>query len=224
MFHARLAAVPIVLLSAALALAGCTAAPAATDDPISFAVAGDSLTAWDDQTFPEPDGELDPVTWTYWVIEDGFRLAGGYARGFATAADIADGMVAVDADVLVVMVGTNDTGVTDPEAVMASIDEIVETAGARSVLISAIPPDDGFATDALAYNLALVEHAAGQGWAFVDPWAEMRVDGAWGDGLSGDGVHPTPDAARAAAVVIGAAIRALADAQDPGAGNAPSGG
>ena len=96
-----------------------------------FAVAGDSLTAWDDQTFPEPDGELDPVTWTHWVIADGLELAGGYARGFATARDIADSMVAVDADVLVVMVGTNDTGVTDTDAVLASIDDIVATAGAR---------------------------------------------------------------------------------------------
>ena len=227
MSAARLAAVPIVIVAAALAIAGCTAEqpPPATDDVITFAVAGDSLTAWDDQTFPDPDGDLDPVTWTYWAIEDGLQLAGGYARGFASAADIAAAMVAVDADVLVVMVGTNDTGVTDPDAVLASIDEIVETAGARAVLISAIPPDDGFAADALAYNLALVGHAAERGWAFVDPWAAMRVDGVWDDGLSTDGVHPTPDAAEAAGQVIAAAIRELAGrTADPGAGNAPSGG
>jgi hypothetical protein len=197
-----------LVVAAALALAGCTAAPPA-DDAITFAVAGDSLTAWDDQSFPEPDGELDPVTWTHWVIADGLELAGGYARGFATARDIADSMVAVDADVLVVMVGTNDTGVTDPDAVLASIDVIVATAGARAVLISAIPPDDGFAADALEYNLALVEHAADRGWAFVDPWAAMRVDGVWAEGLSIDGIHPTADAAKTAGEIISGAIRQL---------------
>ena len=58
-------------------------------------------------------------------------------------------MVAVDADVLVVMVGTNDTGVTGTDDVLAAIDEIVDTAGARAVLISAIPPDDGYAGEAV---------------------------------------------------------------------------
>ena len=111
--------VPMVVLS------GCAATPP-TDAPITFAVAGDSLTAWDDQTFPEPDGDLDPITWTHWVIEDGLVLAGGYARGFASARDIADAMVAVDADILVVMVGTNDTGVTDAADVFDAIDDIVE--------------------------------------------------------------------------------------------------
>jgi lysophospholipase L1-like esterase len=202
----RFAVLPVAVAAVAMLLTGCSA-PA--EEPITFAVAGDSLTAWDDQTFPEPDGDLDPVTWTHWVIADGLELAGGYARGFATARDIADRMVAVDADVLVVMVGTNDTGVTDTDAVLASIDEIVATAGARAVLISAIPPDDGFAGEALLYNLALVEHAADRDWAFVDPWADMRVDGVWGEGLSSDGIHPTAEAASAAGDVIADAIREL---------------
>ena len=90
-----------------------------------------------------------------------------------------------------------------------SIDEIVETAGARAVLISAIPPDDGYAGEALLYNLALVEFAADRGWAFVDPWAAMRVDGVWDEGLSEDGIHPTADAAKAAGAVISGAIREL---------------
>ncbi len=92
---------------------------------------------------------------------------------------------------------------------LASIDDIVATAGARSVLISAIPPDDGFAADALEYNLVLVEHAADRGWAFVDPWADMRVDGVWADGLSPDGIHPTADAAEIAGKIISGAIRQL---------------
>ncbi len=196
--------------AALLVLSGCSAP--AGERVITFAVAGDSLTAWDDQTFPEPDGDLDPITWTHWVIADGLELVGGYARGFASAQDIADNMVAVDADVLVVMVGTNDTGVTGTDDVLASIDEIVETAGARAVLISAIPPDDGFAAEALLFNLELVEFAADRGWAFVDPWAAMRVDGVWDEGLSEDGIHPTADAAKAAGAVLTQAIRDLGGA------------
>jgi lysophospholipase L1-like esterase len=195
------------MLAGAL-LAGC--GPASADDPIAFAVAGDSLTAWDNQTFPEPTGELDPVTWTHWAIADGLELAGGYARGFATARDVADAMVAVDADVLVVMVGTNDTGVTDTDAVLTSIDDIVTAAGIRSVLVSAIPPDDGFADDALEFNKALGEFTADRGWTFVDPWDGMRVDGRWDVGLSDDGIHPTADAARSAATVLARAIREAA--------------
>jgi len=206
----RAARILSLIAVAILALTGCSAP--AGERGITFAVAGDSLTAWDDQTFPEPDGDLDPITWTHWVIEDGLALAGGYARGYASAGDIADSMVAVDSDVLVVMVGTNDTGVTATEEVLAAIDEIVETAGARAVLISAIPPDDGFAAEALAYNLALVEFAAESGWAFVDPWVEMRVDGVWGEGLSVDGIHPTADAAKSAGAVISGAIRELVGA------------
>jgi hypothetical protein len=208
---ARIARTLTVVLASILVMTGC-GAPAG-ERAITFAVAGDSLTAWDDQTFPEPDGDLDPITWTHWVIADGLELAGGYARGYASARDIADNMVAVDADVLVVMVGTNDTGVTATEDVLASIDEIVETAGARAVLISAIPPDDGYASEALLYNLALVEFATDRGWTFVDPWVAMRVEGAWDEGLSQDGIHPTADAAKEAGAVIGQAIRDLGGAR-----------
>ncbi len=207
----RAARILTVVVAAILVMTGCSAP--AGERAITFAVAGDSLTAWDDQTFPEPDGDLDPITWTYWVIADGLELAGGYARGYASARDIADNMVAVDADVLVVMVGTNDTGVTGTEEVLASIEEIVETAGARAVLISAIPPDDGYASEALLYNLALAEFAADRGWAFVDPWVAMRVDGAWDEGLTEDGIHPTADAAKEAGAVIGQAIRDLGGAR-----------
>jgi hypothetical protein len=196
-------------LLVAAALVGCDPGPPA-DDPITFAVAGDSLTAWDNQTFPEPEGEFDPITWTHWAIADGLELAGGYARAFATARDVADAMVPVDADVLVVMVGTNDTGVTNTDAVLTSIDDIVGTAAVRAVVISAIPPDDGFADEALAFNEVLSSFASERRWTFVDPWDGMRVEGRWVTGLSDDGIHPNADAARDAAAVLGRAIREAA--------------
>jgi lysophospholipase L1-like esterase len=198
---------PVVAMALPLLLLSGCAATSSTDELITFAVAGDSLTAWDDQTFPEPDGDLDPVTWTHWVIEDGLVLAGGYARGFASAREIADAMVAVDADILVVMVGTNDTGVTDAAAVFDAIDDIVRVSRVSEVLVSAIPPDDGFANEALAYNAKLEAFVESREWGWVDPWDGMRDGGAWVAGLSGDGVHPTAGAARDAGAIIVAAIR-----------------
>jgi hypothetical protein len=198
----------IAVAAAALLLVGCAAAPA-EDRVITFAVAGDSLTAWDNVTFPEPSGEFDPTTWTHWAISPTLQLVGGYARGFATARDVAANIIPVDADVLVVMVGTNDTGVTALTGVLADIDAMVDTAGARTVLLAAIPPDDGYAVEAAEFNVALERHAADRGWGFLDPWVDYRADGKWVAGFSGDGIHPTADAAQVAGGLIAAAIREL---------------
>ena len=193
------------LAIAALALAllsGC-ATPA---QPFTFAVAGDSLTAWDNQSFPHPDGDFSTVTWTHWAISPDIQLAGGFAREDLTAAQIAENMVAVEADVLVVLAGTNDVGVTPVSAVVESVEQIVETSGVSTVLISALPPVDGAAD----YNTALEQLAAVREWGFVDPWVSLRRDdGEWLDGSSNDGVHPTPDSAEVVGAAIVAAMRAF---------------
>ena len=192
-------AIAIVSLAA---LAGCaTAAPA-----FSFAVAGDSLTAWDNQTFPDPDGDFSTVTWTHWAISDDIQLAGGFAREDLTAEQIAENMVSVEADVLVVMAGTNDVGVTPVAEVLVNIERIVETSGVATVLISALPPVDGSAE----YNSALETMAAENDWGFADPWVELRRDdGEWLDGSSSDGVHPNPDSAKVVGAAIVVAMREL---------------
>ena len=190
-----------VLLSLAL-LSGC----AAPVQSFTFAVAGDSLTAWDNQTFPHPDGDFSTVTWTHWAISPDVQLAGGFAREDLTAAQIAENMVAVEADVLVVLAGTNDVGVTPVEDVLRGIEQIAETSGLSTVLISALPPVDGSAE----YNTALEQLAASHGWGFVDPWVKLRRDdGEWLDGSSNDGVHPTPDSAKVVGATLVKAMREL---------------
>ena len=191
----------LALLSLAL-LSGC----AAPVQSFTFAVAGDSLTAWDNQTFPHPDGDFGTVTWTHWAIGPDIQLAGGFAREDLTAAQIAENMVSADADVLVVLAGTNDVGVTAVEDVLDGIERIVATSSLSTVLISALPPVDGSAE----YNTALEELAGDRGWGFVDPWRELRRDdGEWLDGSSNDGVHPTPDSAKVVGAAIVAAMREL---------------
>ncbi len=198
----------LAALVVVLALSGCSAV---TDETkvVTFAVAGDSLTAWDNETFPEPTGALDPVTWTSWAISPTMQLAGGYARGMATSADVAASILRVDADVLVVMIGTNDAGIRRPLSVLTDIDSIVDKAGARAVLVSAIPPHQWEPTLAAQFNDSLRAHAEERGWGFVDPWESARAGNDWVDGTTFDGLHPTADAAKKAGEAISRAIREL---------------
>jgi lysophospholipase L1-like esterase len=176
---------------------------------ITFAVAGDSLTAWDNETFPHWSGELDPITWTYWAMSPTMELVGGYARGFATAEDVAANIIPVEADVLVIMVSTNDLGESQVGAILDNVELIVATAGVSKVLVSAIPPFDQYGALANLHNDALLGLANERNWAWVDPWFELRDGTSWVEGFSNDGVHPTADGAKLAAEVIVAAVRGL---------------
>lgn len=191
----------LALLSLAL-LSGC----ATTPQTFTFAVAGDSLTAWDNQSFPHPEGEFSTVTWTHWAISPDVELVGGYAREDAMGAEIAEKVIPVEADVLVVMVGTNDAGVTPVADLLEQIEQIVETSGVEKVLISTIPPVDGSAE----YNSALQTLAEDKDWGFVDPWAALRrEDGEWLDGSTNDRVHPNPESAKIVGAALVVAMREL---------------
>lgn len=191
----------LALLSLAV-LCGC----ATPVQSFTFAVAGDSLTAWDNHSFPHPAGDFSTVTWTHWAMSSDVELVGGYAREDAMAAEIAEKIIPVEADVLVVMVGTNDAGTTPVTELLDQITRIVETTGVETVLISTIPPVDGSAE----YNAALERLAGSQEWAFVDPWVGLRRDdGEWLDGSTNDGVHPTPDSAKLVGAALVVAMREL---------------
>ena len=193
--------IALALISLAL-LAGC----ATETQSFTFAVAGDSLTAWDNQTFPHPDGDFSTVTWTHWAISPDVELAGGYAREDAMAAEIAEKIIPVEADVLVVMAGTNDVGLTPVGEVLGQIELLVGRSEVTKVLISSLPPVDGSAE----YNAQLEDLANDMGWSFVDPWAELRrEDGEWLDGSTNGGVHPTPDSAKIVAAALVVAMREL---------------
>jgi lysophospholipase L1-like esterase len=212
MHSARPASAAALAAAALLALAGCAPTGAVTEaDPITFAVAGDSLTVWDNQSFPEWDGELDDTTWTKWAISPTLQLVGGYARGFAMTADIAENMPAIDADVLVVMVSTNDLDETELASVLDSVDDIVTASGVDSVVMSAIPPFEDYAALVGVHNDALAALASERDWVWIDPWVDLRDGDGWVDGTTSDGIHPTADAAKVAGTAVAAAIRALAE-------------
>ncbi|WNV74814.1 GDSL-type esterase/lipase family protein [Geodermatophilus sp. DSM 44513] len=188
---------------------GTAAEPGGQDDGVRFAVVGDSITAG----FAAVEGTTvrDRYSWIPFADTTGqLTFVGGYAVPGATTAVMREDLVTVDADVLVVMAGTNDVGTGEPwETIRDNLLAITAAAG-TPVLLSAIPPYDQVAEEVVATNARLAELAAEQGWEFVDPWADLSVDGAWLPGTSEDGIHPVEEVValvgqRLAAAIPGAA-------------------
>ncbi|MFF2389534.1 SGNH/GDSL hydrolase family protein [Agromyces sp. NPDC058104] len=182
-----------------------TAPSAATT---SFAVVGDSIT---DANSPDlPRGELGSESWVTYAVEAGLEFAGGWAEWGATTAFMADSVGAVDADVLVVLAGTNDLAFGVPfDASTANLDRIVERVGIDEVVVSSIPPADAFPAASVEYNERLEALADDRGWRFTDASADLRtVDGRFADGMSYDGLHPSEQGARALGEAIAAELLA----------------
>jgi hypothetical protein len=87
--------------------------------------------------------------------------------------------------------------------VARNLEEIVGTVAAPRVVLSSIPPRDDDPQVAVTFNAGLQRLAAQHQWTFVDPMAAVRDGDTFRDGLTGDGVHPTPEGAR----LIGQAMR-----------------
>ncbi|MFH5823375.1 SGNH/GDSL hydrolase family protein [Georgenia sp. AZ-5] len=178
---------------------------------VRMAAVGDSITAAD-----SPDlagGDPGPGSWVFHAAGGELALAGGWAEWGATTAQMADGVTPVEADVLVVLAGTNDAGTGVPfEDTAANLAEIVETVGAPRVLLSAVPPIDADPRSATELNAALRELADRRGWEWVDAPAGLRDGDRFAPGMASDGLHPTEAGAR----VIGEAVReaVLAPARD----------
>ncbi|MFF2272202.1 SGNH/GDSL hydrolase family protein [Agromyces sp. NPDC058136] len=170
----------------------------------SFAVVGDSIT---DANSPDlAGGDLGTESWARYVAEAGVGFAGGWAEWGAQTSFMADSVTAYDADVLVVLAGTNDLGFGVPfDESAAHLDRIVATVGIDDVVISSIPPTGAFPEASAQYNEQLEALADDRGWRFVDASAGLRnTDGGFADGMSYDGIHPSEQGAR----VLGAAIAA----------------
>lgn len=185
-----------------LLLAGCASVSTAAENalgrasehpdpsPVTFAVVGDSITAW---------STLDPAlsSWVGTAHSAKVLLAGGWAVSGATTSDMLGGIDAVpDADVLVVMAGTNDFLPNYPDWTLSGslerITEIVEETGIHHVVLSAIAPNDFRQERTEEFNIALQGLAAREGWTWVDPWPFVRAsDGGYVDGVSADGIHPS---------------------------------
>jgi acyl-CoA thioesterase I len=182
--------------------------PPSESSAIRFAVVGDSLTAGDVPI--SGDSAPGRGSWVPFAEQDErLDFVGGWAVPGATTAAMVAGVRPVDADVLVVMGGTNDVGTGVPWAVtQTNLEEIVRTAAVPTVLLSAIPPRDDSAERAVQTNRDLEQLAGSQGWGFVDPWADMSSDGTWIPGTSEDGIHPVEEVATLVGQRLAAAVAA----------------
>lgn len=172
------------------------------DGDVALAVVGDSITS--------PWGrlgsyEIDETLWLSHVLGAEIRLAGGWALPGATTADMAAAVEPVeDADVLVILAGTNDGAATPFASSAENLVRIAERVGAPRVIVSSVPPRSDLPRVPAAYNDRLRTFADEHGWEFVDAAAGLRAGERWRAGMSEDGLHPTPQGQE----VIGRALRA----------------
>ena len=177
-----------------------SAAPTPTATrPVTFGVVGDSITAWAGQ---------EAGSWTSYVDTAALFTEQGWAQNGAPIALMEANTPRMSADVLVILAGTNDLGGTlTADTKLDLIDSIVEKSEVDHILISSVPPLDMNPAWSTAWNRELEQHAAAEGYDFVDSWVNARAaDGAFIPGHTVDGIHPTPGAAAQAAAVIGRAI------------------
>ena len=214
---ARRIAAALAVAAGASMIVGCsTQGPAdGADSPEASAVAahgtfaavGDSITDADSPDFAA--GDFGAASWVTYVVDDGFAFAGGWAEWGAPTAMMADSVGPIEADVLVVLAGTNDVAFGIPfDESAANLDRIVDAVGIEDVVVVSIPPTDAFPNGVKSYNVRLDDLAGDRGWRFVDASAGLRTaDGRFGEGMSSDGLHPSVDGARVLGEAIAAALR-----------------
>lgn len=162
--------------------------------PITFAYAGDSITARSD-------------SWWYVMQNDPrFQSVGGFGKsGYRTDQVLENIKPVPGADVLVLELGTNDVNQKVPSAtILSNMQKIIDKVGATRVLIVALPPSNvtgGGCCDtdrnkaAILFNRELAVWAGYRAYVFFDPFVVYReADGTWTPGSDADGVHPTADA------------------------------
>jgi lysophospholipase L1-like esterase len=142
---------------------------------------------------------------------------GGFAApGYTSGQVLANIEAAPDADVLVIMVGTNDVRLgVDPYTTRDNIDAIAAKVGAARVLLVGTPPINSTnyrgidrRTKGYVLNRYLIKIAAYRGWMYADPFANYRgYNNAWLSGRSADGTHPTAAASAYAAARMETYIR-----------------
>jgi len=156
-----------------------------------IAVVGDSNTAVN-----SPDlaaGDIGDASWVRVLLRSGFSFAGGWAVGGTPSATQANALAPVsDADVLLIMTGTNDLGTGVPwDETVSNIDAMHEKVPAgRVVLLAIAPRDEETDPSSVEFNGLLEQLADDRGWEFFDGMVSIRaVDGGFVDGASNDGVH-----------------------------------
>ncbi|TCL87362.1 lysophospholipase L1-like esterase [Curtobacterium sp. PhB142] len=178
--------------------------PKPTPSTISVTYAGDSLTAMDG-------------SWMRQMNDKTLKNIGGTAIGGATTPRILTRSSAKDADVLVVMAGTNDLRYAySSKSIQQNIGKIVTKIGARHVVIAAIAPSNitkygkkriDRRKQGEILNRDLQNYALTHGYLFVDPWAaDRQLNGGWPSSRTYDGVHPTVAMSKKVAVRMQQAI------------------
>ncbi|MBK0418240.1 SGNH/GDSL hydrolase family protein [Leucobacter sp. CSA1] len=203
-----------VVVAACLLAVGCASAPPRSSPPplpepaegaIRMAAVGDSIT--DGDSIDLAGGSPGPQSWVSYAIGPEVEFVGGWAEWGATTERMADAVRGpLDADVLVVLAGTNDAGWTGHEQIGDNLTRIVENAGVETVLLSSVPPTDFAGATKTDLNAYLERFADDQGWAWVDAAAGLRDGDAFSDGMSYDGVHLTEEGARVLGTAIGEAV------------------
>jgi hypothetical protein len=193
-----------------------TPTPAPTPSKLTFTYAGDSLTAMD-------------KSWMRQLKDPTMVNVGGTSIGGATSTRILERSSERDADVLVVMAGTNDLRYGySTKSILKNIDKITKKVGARHVVIAAIAPSNitNYSKKHIdrrkqgeILNRDLQNHALTRGWMFVDPWAaDRRLDGGWPSSRTYDGVHPTVAMSKKVSVRMQQAIHIAAEGAKGAAG------
>jgi lysophospholipase L1-like esterase len=186
-----------------LAVTGCGGIARGFADPvgtITVVVVGDSITEMDSPDFD--NGDIGQGSWAAYADGQGVRILGGWAHAGATTADMLNGLAnrSLGADVLVLLAGNNDI---DRDVSTATIETQLELlAGkvhARRVVLSTVAPENALAAAAVAdLNSRLPALARAHGWQMVDPMSAISDGhGHYLPGMTRDGVHPSPPAARA---------------------------
>jgi hypothetical protein len=174
-------------------------------EPLTFAVVGDSISARTDREGVDQSAG----SWTTYAADAELEFVeNGWAQNGARLLEMQSNLSAVDADVLVILAGTNDLTSTAPPADrLLIVGQLAAQSGADRIVVAAVPPSDGAPAQSLEWNSALAGYASAMGWQFVDPWTAVRADdGRYVSGNSGDGIHPTPVAARTAGTEMRAAL------------------
>lgn len=211
----RAAATAVCLaLAAGLALAACAPMPPRAEPPplaepetgaIRMAAVGDSIT--DGDSLDLAGGVPGPLSWVSYAIGPGIEFVGGWAEWGATTERMAAAVrQPLDADVLVILAGTNDVGWIPHEQIGRHLTQVADAAAVDSVVLSSVPPNDYALGRTAELNEYLARLAAHEDWIWVDAAAGLRDGDRYAEGMSSDGVHPSEEGARVIGAAIGAAI------------------
>lgn len=208
--HRIAAAVAALIVAASLLVTTPAQANTCPPPPVRIAVVGDSITSWD-----PPFKGIKGQSWVFTATSYRIQLVGGWAYPGATIARMESNLTHADADVFLMLVGTNDlelpsigragTPVMDR---FATMDRMVATMGAKTTMVVAVPPwGHGYEFSNL-WNMQLRDYAAARNFRFIDPWVGVRdATGAWLPGADrGDRVHPSPTSAAIAGGLIKRAL------------------